>query len=342
MTNLRHTLTATALLTLLGGCSTSSPPASSAAADTGTRAAADSNGTVQAFMLRGTVVLGHETNSIQPCGSSQQYWLTTPLADRQAIAAITRPGYEPMYGEFIGFLEPAPKDGFAANYDGRFNVKQINLLSAEMTRGCQQPPHRTRAFGVEPGWVVEINGDSASFLRMEQPRQQQAITSRDIAAGRQRYQGQAFSLELTKGQCSDTMSDSLFGWQASLEWQGQQFRGCATIGAEDVTLGWAGRYQGTSYIGDNPALTTTVTLNPDHSATTRYDYPSGEPSLNETGFWQQAGDNKVQVFMTRHQGRRLLSERVFTLEDGRLTVSEETVNGQTYSLGGEGLSLTRQ
>ena len=344
MTLLRHPLTAAALLALLAGCATSSPPTGSTAA-AGTSAppaAADNDGKVQAFMLRGTVVLGHESNSIQPCGSSQQYWLNTPLADRQAIAAITRPGYEPMYGEFIGYLEPAPSEGFAADYDGRFNVKQINLLSAEMTRGCHQPRHTTRAFGLEPSWVVEIDGQTASLLRPGLPPKQQAITAKNIIAGQQHYQGPDFSLALSKGRCSDTMSDSLFGWQASLEWQGREYRGCATLGTTDITLGWTGRYQGSSSIDGKPVLTTTVILNPDHSATTRYDYPSGEPGLEETGFWQQAGDNTVQVVMTRHQGRRLLSKRVFTLDGDRLTAREEIINGQTYSLGSEGLSLKKQ
>ncbi len=80
-----------------------------------------------------------------------------PIADRKALAQVTRPGYEPMYGEFIGFLEPAPEEGFAAAYDGRFNVKQINLISSEMLSGCQRPPHATRSFGNEPGWVVELD-----------------------------------------------------------------------------------------------------------------------------------------------------------------------------------------
>ncbi|MGF1713582.1 hypothetical protein L4D08_01570 [Photobacterium chitinilyticum] len=346
MTQLRRALPAAVLLTLLAGCSTSSTsPASTPIEpthDDGASAVSTEHGKVQAFMLRGNVILGHESNSIQPCGSTQQYWLNTPIADRKALAQITRPGYEPLYGEFIGFLEPAPEEGFAAAYDGRFNVKQINLISAEMLGGCQQLPHSTRAFGHEPGWVIELDGDKASLLRPGLQSQQQAITSKSIITGKQHYQGQDFSLHLTKGQCNDTMSDSLFGWQAKLNWQGSSYQGCATLGATDITLSWSGRYQGISYINNNPVLTTTVILNPDHSATTRYDYPSGEPSLNETGFWQQGSDNTVQVVMTKHQGRRLISERVFTLEDNQITVKEETVNGQTFNLGGDGLSLKKQ
>lgn len=342
MTHLRQALPAIALMTLLTGCSSpsTSEPVDITPADS---QQADANGNkVQAFMLRGSVVLGHESYSIQPCGSTKQYWLTIPPTERQALADITRPGYEPMYGEFIGYLEPAPADGFAADYDARFQVKQINLISAEMTQGCAQTPHQTRAFGHEPGWVVEISGNQASLLRPDNQRQQQIISKKRIQSGLQHYQGDAFQLDLTKQQCNDTMSDSLFGWHAELSWEGNSYRGCATLGSVDITRHWVGRYQGTSYIGGNPALTTTVTLNPDHSATTRYDYPSGDPSTHETGFWQQASDNTVQVVMTKHQGRRLISQRLFTLDGDRLTTREETVSGQTYSLGNDGLSLKKQ
>ncbi|WP_299017321.1 hypothetical protein [uncultured Photobacterium sp.] len=342
MTHLRQATPAAILLALLAGCTTTSTSEPVNITPAGNQQATADGSKVQAFMLRGTVVLGHESNSIQPCGSSKQYWLSTPLADRQALAAITHPGYAPMYGEFIGYLEPAPAKGFAADYDGRFQVKQINLISAEMSQGCAQLPHTTRAFGHEPGWVVEIDGDQANLLRPDNQRQQQAITDKHILTGQQRYQGEVFQLDLTKGRCNDTMSNSLFGWQANLRWEGNNYRGCATLGATDITLHWIGRYQGTSYSGGNPTLTTTVTLKPDHTATTRYDYPSGDPSTHETGFWQQVSDNSVQVVMTKHQGRRLISERRFVLDGDRITTREETVNGQTYSLGDNGLVLKKQ
>ncbi|PSW19356.1 hypothetical protein C9I98_13390 [Photobacterium sanctipauli] len=339
MTLQRSAFASLALLTLLTGCAEG--PVSQQAATPTTSQPEDTAeaGKVQAFMLRGNVVLGHESRSIQPCGSSQQYWLQLPLSMQQDVDAITRPGYEPMYGEFIGFLEPAPEVGFAAGYDAVFKVKQLNLLSNEMRQGCQQPPHATRVFGNEPGWTVEVKDGQASLLRIGHDTELQAVTEQQSQSGQQRYAGKDFNLVMTKGQCNDTMSDSVFGWQAKLEWQGQQYQGCATLGSSDATRGWVGQYQGTSMMGDTPLFTTTIKLNPDHSATTEYDYPGDEPSLNETGFWQQTSATQVKVTMVSHQGRRLISERLFTLEDGQLTTQEETINGQTFPLGGAGLVL---
>ncbi|MGF1680852.1 COG3650 family protein [Photobacterium minamisatsumaniensis] len=332
--------TSVAVLTLLAGCASNPTPQPDTASPTTQSPAED--GKVQAFMLRGNVVIGHENRSIQPCGSSQQYWLQLPSSTQQDINTITRPGYEPMYGEFIGFLEPAPEDGFAAGYDARFTVKQINLLSSEMRQGCQQPPRTTRAFGNEPGWSIEIEDGQATLLRIGQAEAQQNITTQHIQSGQQQYSGKDFSLVMTKNTCSDTMSDSLFGWQAKLNWQGKQYQGCATVGATDVTKGWVGQYQGTSMMGETPTLTTTIELKPDHSAVTRYDYPSGEPSLKESGFWQQVSPTQVKVTMVSLQGRRLISERLFTFDNSALTTQEETINGQTFPLSGNGLELERQ
>ncbi|CAG18573.1 COG3650 family protein [Photobacterium profundum] len=324
--------------TQLGSISTTTANTDTVNANTQT----NDSGKVQAFMMRGMVTLGHESNSIQPCGSTQQYWLTTAISDRSALEKITQNGYQAMYAEMIGFLEPAPAEGFATSYDGRFTVKQINMISAEMSGGCKQQPHTTRAFGNEPGWAAEIKNKQVTLIQMGKERQSQAITSTSSISGKQQYTGSDFNLTLTKAQCNDTMSDALFGWQSTLEWQGKQFKGCATIGATDVTLNWIGEYQSSAQATKNTGLTTTLVLNPDHSATTTYAYTNGDNSLVETGFWQQASQDTVQVMMTRHQGRRLNGERFFTLDGNTLITTEEVVNGQTYSLGSNGLQLEKQ
>ncbi|MGR5066188.1 COG3650 family protein [Photobacterium sp. DNB22_13_2] len=335
------TLVPIAFTLLLAGCA--SDPATGPTPEEEaltTPEVATSSGKVQAFMLRGQVIFGHESRSIQPCGSTQQYWLHLPAGDLPAANAVAPRGYEPMYGEFIGYLEPAPEEGFAADYDARFNVKQINLLSAEMRQGCQQPPRKTRAFGNEPGWSIEIAGDTASLSRISYPAQQQTISSRDISSGQQTYKGRDFTLTITQAQCNDTMSDALYGWQSTLTWQGTEYSGCATLGATDVTQHWVGQYQGHSDLGAT-VLTTTLNLLPDHSAVTEYSYSDGQPGLSEKGFWQQAGDGKIKVTMAQYQGRRLISERLFTREEGQLSTRQEIINGETYELGESGLALDK-
>ncbi|MGF1691700.1 COG3650 family protein [Photobacterium kagoshimensis] len=342
-----------ATLALLAGCSiqpSTTPNSQSGATINPTPenavSTANSGSKVQAFMMRGMVTWGHESYSIQPCNSQKQYWVVFPPSDHNKIREIAPYNYEPMYAEVIGVLEPAPDDGFAADYDGRFMVKQTNLLSAEMLGGCQMGAHYTNAFGMEPSWDVKIQKDAVIFSQMGMNNQQQAITQRQSTSGKQVYQGKDFRLTLTKGHCSDTMSDSLYGWQSNLTWQGKTFKGCATIGATDVTANWVGQYKSAADATNTPGLTTSLTLLPDHSAITRYEYDSNEPALEEQGLWQQVSEDSVKVMMTSHQGRRLLSERIYTIEETakgkRLIAHDEIINGHEYSLGEGGLQLQRQ
>nr|WP_269809157.1 hypothetical protein [Enterovibrio nigricans] len=133
------------------------------------------------------------------------------------------------------------------------------------------------------------------------------------------------------------MSDSIYGWTSTFIQDGKTLKGCATLSADDPTLPWVAQYRGQTHLGDT-TITTTLTLNPDHSATTLYEQDNSTP-LTETGVWQQVSDNKVHVMMTRHQGQYLISERIFTRQGFVLNADSEIVNGSKYSLGENGLSL---
>lgn len=115
--------------------------------------------------------------------------------------------------------------------------------------------------------------------------------------------------------------------------------GCAGLPSlSDTASGWAGEYQSQPEMG----LITHLSLQDDHSATTTYRYTNGDPSLEETGQWQTVSATQLQVKMTSHHG--LTSSRIYTFtpELQQLTAHEETVNGQTYTLGGKGLVLIKQ
>ena len=77
----------------------------------------------------------------------------------------------------------------------------------------------------------------------------------------------------------------------------------------------------------------------DHSAITTYSYSNGDPSIIEQGFWQQLNQNQVQVVMTRHQQQYLISERIFTLDNGKLVAEKEKVGNVVYPIANGGLVL---
>ncbi|PLC58757.1 hypothetical protein [Photobacterium carnosum] len=121
--------------------------------------------------------------------------------------------------------------------------------------------------------------------------------------------------------------------------------GCASwmpsaFKSDPAELQWVGNYKSDTEMG----LTTHLHLASDHAATTTYTYTNGDPDLLETGHWQAINPTSVKVTMITHQGRPLNSERIYSYDphSEQLSTQQETVDGQTYELGVEGLILQRQ
>lgn len=291
----------------------------------------------QTFVIRGEVVLGHEVRSITPCGSHQQYWLDMPDDRfRQALNLVHSP-YAPLYGEVIGHLKTGQNDGFVADYSARFVVDSINILSAENPNRCDQPLDATRAFGNEPFWSLSFDSNALTFAKMGDEPRQLALNSSRIESDRRRYQFDGGTLELNQRSCSDGMSDSIYGWSATLQLDDVSYTGCATLSNQDATQNWTGTYQAQSTKSSN--FNVTLKLLPDHSATTTYSYTSGESDSVESGYWQQLNSDQVQVVMTRHQQQSLISERIFTRDGYQLSTEQEKVGGVIYPIADGGLTL---
>ncbi|NOH25986.1 COG3650 family protein [Vibrio europaeus] len=291
----------------------------------------------QTFVMRGEVVLGHEVRSITPCGSNQQYWLD--ISDdrfHQALKLVRSP-YAPLYGEVIGHLETGQADGFVADYSARFVVDSINLLSAENPKRCDQALKPTRAFGNEPFWSIDFASNALTFQKIGEDKRQLALSSSRIESDRRRYQFEGGSLELNQRSCIDGMSDSLYGWSATLELEGNSYQGCATLSNQDATQDWTGLYQAASTKSSN--FSVALKIFPDHSATTTYSYTTGEADSVESGYWQQLNKDQIQIVMTRHQQQALLSERIFTRDGYQLSASQEKVGSLIYPIADGGLTL---
>ena len=324
----------TSLLTLgtllfLAGCSQHSPTTTSSEPSENSQVAEQK--IPHTFMLRGTVIIGHESQSIQPCNSDQQYWINLSPEQWQAGADIQSSPYQPMYGELIGHFEAPPKGGFANDYPARFVVSQINTLVAGEGASCQRNVQPTKAFGSEPFWNLQVINGELVFAKMGKSTQKQTITDQAFSVTTRHYESDDFSLTMTKGICKDSMVESIYGWHSDVNIKGNTYQGCATIAAKDTTLNWVNSYQGTSTAGDS-GLTIGLTLNPDHSAITTYDYNTDEPQLVETGVWQATQDNKLHVLMSRHQRQYMISERIFSQQGNQISADKETVNGVIFPI----------
>lgn len=294
--------------------------------------------TPQSFTLRGEVVVGHEARTIKPCGSNTQYWLALTPEDSQQAMTIPQTPYQVMYGEVTGHLEPPSQVGFDSDYKARFVVDEINVLATEGLHRCKQPASPTSAFGMEPFWSVRFEKDALLYRTIGEEDVRYTVKTSQISQDERIYQLDSATLTLTKEYCSDTMSDSLFSWSSTLERDGKStLKGCATLANSDRTLGWTGFYHASSTQSTDFQIR--MELNPDHSATTHYDYNNDEPSIVESGYWQQLNDNQVQVVMTRHHQQFLVSERIFTRQGDTLVADKEKVSDTVYPIANGGLTL---
>jgi len=327
-------VTLTASLTLMG-CSQTTPTPSATAKSA--LLTLQDQAPAQTFVLRGEVILGHEVRSIQPCGSKQQYWLNLPEGEFERAQPLIDEAYQALYGEVIGYLAPPPQDGFAADYDAIFVVTQINRLSREASHACQQPTRPTRAFGNEPFWSAALSAQHIEFSQPGSPSQAWPRHEQALSPSVREYRSKQATLRLANQHCSDTMSGDIFSWQATLSTSNQNYQGCASLSNYDTSQSWVDSYQASSTQSQN--FQVTVELNPDHSATTRYQYLDGSPSRIETGFWQQLNPRQVKVTMTHHQQQYLLAERIFVRDEQGISTQEERINGRIYPLHGGGLKL---
>jgi hypothetical protein len=83
--------------------------------------------------------LGPETRSFQPCGAREETWVVdrTDGELSRLYRKLTGGATRPMYVEVQGSLEPAPKEGFAANYSRQLVVEKIEQ-AVSGSKGCDE------------------------------------------------------------------------------------------------------------------------------------------------------------------------------------------------------------
>ena len=93
---------------------------------------------------RGRFYCGHEVQSFRPCGSKKAYWAggeekaLKPLRDRtEKLRRQRGKPYQPVYIEALGKIDTKSKrEGFAADYDGLFNLRKVVRVSDVVPKEC--------------------------------------------------------------------------------------------------------------------------------------------------------------------------------------------------------------
>jgi len=93
------------------------------------------------------------------------------------------------------------------------------------------PVDAWRALGNEPFWSVRVQGGELVFATPEDLQGRRLRGTAAPLADGVRYQGRdgatGFSLEIRRGECSDTMSDRRYGWTSRFRYGALDYAGCA-------------------------------------------------------------------------------------------------------------------
>lgn len=291
----------------------------------------------QDFVLRGQIYVDNNQYHIQPCGSDHRFWLELPSKALEQVNQLSLERGSQMYGEVLGHLNTTPAEGPSSPFLARFVTNTINVLSPKEDT-CQPVQNHLLALGSDPSWQVKIENGQVQYEDWNNRQVTTRIKSSNISAKQQTYHfADQSQLVITPQYCFDEKSKNLYAWSATFTTNNQTQQGCLQQANIDINQQWASVYQSKTIAG----LTTSLILNADHTATTRYDYQNGDDSVTEQGFWQQVNDKQINVVMSRYQGRKLTAQRIYDVNGFTLLATQETINGMEYNLGDRGLSLER-
>lgn len=91
--------------------------------------------------VAGAYAFGHEVRSFQPCGSSAVYW-ARPLSPeigqrlRARHGELSEEPYARVYVVLTGRPSDQPPTGFAASYDGYFDITGIVETARRIPGAC--------------------------------------------------------------------------------------------------------------------------------------------------------------------------------------------------------------
>ena len=120
----------------------------------------------------------------------------------------------------------------AVSEGGMIKASALNLARTEGR--CQQPGAKEeswRAAGNEPGWLLAVGNEVVVIKRPGKPDLRLPFTPLKTEGGVTRLdavaEGNRLALTFEKQLCHDTMADSVFGWTATVNLNGQTLKGCA-------------------------------------------------------------------------------------------------------------------
>ena len=114
-------------------------------------------------------------------------------------------------------------------------IMKVSAVNQARTEGhCQLPGANReswRAAGNEPGWLLAIGNEAVALKRQDKPDVRIPYAAPTSEGGVTKFnivtEATRMTIRFENVLCSDTMADSIFGWTATVEVNGQTLKGCA-------------------------------------------------------------------------------------------------------------------
>jgi uncharacterized membrane protein len=237
---------------LLGGCGgeeesaadASESPAQAVPTEDTTGAAASPEihtPDAQGEVLRGYLIFVSERRSFTACGTNESSWVVdasgSEMSDVYKKLALN-PG-DPVFIEVFGLIEPAPVEGFGADYANQVTVLELRRAAVEGP-GCNEDLRSVefRARGNEPFWAVDIAGSGIIFSDFGRSEKLMfPYVAPGGSAETTKYtstikgtNSHRITIVVKKKPCYDSMSGAYFSYVAIVEMDGRKYDGCAMEG----------------------------------------------------------------------------------------------------------------
>jgi putative lipoprotein len=175
-------------------------------------------------LARGQMMKQGDKLIFSPCRDRSYVMLEDVSPDREVTRALDSVGLESGKKLYVELL---------AVIDGGM-IRASGLNQARTEGRCQQPGGKEeswRAAGNEPGWLLAVGDEAVALKRpgaadLRLPFKvsgNEGGATRIEAAGEGKHLAVAFERRM----CHDPMADSVFGWTATVNVNGETLKGCA-------------------------------------------------------------------------------------------------------------------
>jgi putative lipoprotein len=175
-------------------------------------------------LARGQMMKQGDKLIFSPCRDRSYVMLEDVSPDREVTRALDSVGLESGKKLYVELL---------AVVDGGM-IRASGLNQARTEGRCQQPGGKEeswRAAGNEPGWLLAVGDEAVALKRpgaadLRLPFKvsgNEGGATRIEAAGEGKHLAVAFERRM----CHDPMADSVFGWTATVNVNGETLKGCA-------------------------------------------------------------------------------------------------------------------